>query len=83
MFIAAIVAIGVTITQRSVEDTLFGAISTRPHIWIFYVWESSIALVLAELVSHITTVFAQRLFLGAASQFRIDATAFVAKVQRC
>ena len=63
MFIAAIVAIGVTITQRSVEDTLFGATSTRPHIWIFYVWESSVALTIAELVSHVTTVFTQRLFL--------------------
>ena len=75
---SGIIAIWKPITARRLEDTLFGAIGTRPSIRILKSWELRVTLALAERFSHVFVILTQGLNLRAASKVPWDVASVVA-----
>ena len=73
----AIVTISKTVASRPVDNTLFGALGTRPPIWILDKWEDVKTLALTQGEVHVATVFTHRMVLGTTSHFQSYATTIV------
>ena len=70
LFIAGIVTIWIPVTSRCFEDTLFGAIGTRPPIWVLDFWELGVTFAIAEGISHVPAILAHGLSPSAAGSNR-------------
>ena len=79
---SCIITIWISITSRRLEDTLLGAIGTRPTIRILNARIFSIALAFAEGFSHVCAIFAQGLSLSAAGHLQVDTAVFVTWKER-